>query len=98
MDDRDWQVLHILYNQKNITKTAQLLFITQPALTKRLMQIEEEFGVKIVNRGIKGVHFTPEGELLAKRAGQNHCSREGDQGRNIQYEAKRIGDPTANGC
>ncbi len=70
MDDRDWQVLHILYNQKNITKTAQLLFITQPALTKRLMQIEEEFGVKIVNRGIKGVHFTPEGELLAKRAGQ----------------------------
>lgn len=55
---------------KNITKTAQLLYLTQPALTKRLMQIEEEFGVKIVNRGIKGVHFTPEGELLAKRAGQ----------------------------
>lgn len=70
MDDRDWQILHLLHSQKNITKTAQLLFLTQPALTKRLMQIEAEFGVKIVNRGIKGVHFTPEGELLAKRAGQ----------------------------
>lgn len=70
MNDRDWQILHLLYLQKNITKTAQLLFLTQPALTKRLMQIEAEFGVKIVNRGIKGVHFTPEGELLAKRAGQ----------------------------
>ncbi|RBP84407.1 DNA-binding transcriptional LysR family regulator [Cytobacillus firmus] len=70
MDDRNWLILHLLYSQKNITKTAQLLFLTQPALTKRLMQIEAEFGVKIVNRGIKGVRFTPEGELLAKRAGQ----------------------------
>lgn len=39
MDDRDWQILHILYQKKNITKTAQLMFITQPALTKRAGQI-----------------------------------------------------------
>lgn len=70
MDERDWTILHVLYEQKNITKTAQILYITQPALTKRLMQIEEEFGVKIVNRGIRGVHFTPQGEYLAKRAEQ----------------------------
>lgn len=68
MDERDWNILQVLYEQKNITKTAQLMYMTQPALTKRLMQIEESFGVKVVNRGIRGVHFTPQGEYLAKRA------------------------------
>lgn len=70
MDHRDWEILDILYNQKNITKTAQMLFFTQPALTKRIMQIEAEFNVKIVNRGVKGVSFTPQGEFLAQRASE----------------------------
>ena len=68
MDDRDWLILHTLFHEKSITKAGQTLFIAQPTLTKRLKQIETEFGVKIVNRGIKGVQFTPEGEYLAKRA------------------------------
>lgn len=70
MDERGWQILDVLFEQKNITKAAQSLYITQPALTKRLMQIEEEFGVKIVDRGIRGVQFTPQGEYLAKRAAE----------------------------
>ncbi|MBO1511506.1 LysR family transcriptional regulator [Metabacillus bambusae] len=70
MDDRDWLILHTLYNDKSITKAGQSLFLAQPTLTKRLKQIETEFGVKIVDRGIKGVQFTPEGEYLAKRANE----------------------------
>jgi DNA-binding transcriptional LysR family regulator len=66
MEDRDWLILQALYEQKNITKTAQALFISQPALTARLRNIEEEFGIKIVYRTSKGVHFTPQGEYLAK--------------------------------
>jgi DNA-binding transcriptional LysR family regulator len=68
MDDRDWLILHTLYHEKSITKTGQSLFIAQPTLTKRLKQIEKELEVKIVDRGIKGVQFTPEGEYLAKKA------------------------------
>jgi len=68
MEDRDWLILHSLYQHKNITKTAQALFISQPALTARLRQIEDEFGAKIVSRSTKGVHFTPQGEYLAKTA------------------------------
>lgn len=68
MDERDWLILHTLYLEKNITKAGQTLFIAQPTITKRLKQIETELGVKIVNRGVKGVQFTPEGEYLAKRA------------------------------
>ncbi|MCM3538195.1 LysR family transcriptional regulator [Priestia endophytica] len=62
MDNRDWLILHTLFHEKNITKTGKILFIAQPTLTKRLKQIETELGVKIVDRGIKGVQFTPQGE------------------------------------
>lgn len=68
MDERDWMVLQTLYREKNITKTAQHLHISQPALTTRLQNLENEFNVKIVNRGRRGVQFTPQGEYLAKSA------------------------------
>lgn len=68
MDTRDWEILKILYEQKNITKTANLLYISQPALTKRLQQIESEFNTQIVIRGRRGIHFTPQGEFLVKCA------------------------------
>lgn len=68
LDERDWMVLQTLYKEKNITRAAQLLYISQPALTNRLHQLEKEFGVIIVNRGRRGVQFTPQGEYLAKSA------------------------------
>lgn len=68
LDERDWMVLQTLYKEKNMTKAAQLLYISQPALTNRLQQLEKEFGVQIVNRGRRGVQFTPQGEYLAKSA------------------------------
>lgn len=64
MEEKDWLILKTLYEEKNITKAAEKLFITQPALTYRLQSIEQEFGVKIVNRGKKGVDFTFEGEYV----------------------------------
>ncbi|MDN4608100.1 LysR family transcriptional regulator [Sporosarcina highlanderae] len=68
MDERDWLIIHTLYQEKNITNTGKAMFISQPTLTKRLQQIETKLGAKIVDRGVKGVQFTPEGEYLAKRA------------------------------
>lgn len=51
-----------------MTKVANLLYITQPALTKRLQHMESEFQVTIVNRTSKGLEFTQEGEFLGKQA------------------------------
>lgn len=68
MRDTDWQILYELNETKNITKAADHLFITQPALTKRLKVIEDEFGIKIVKRSTKGVEFTREGQFLAGKA------------------------------
>lgn len=68
METQDWLILKVLFHTKNITKAAQTLFLSQPAITHRLRHMEEEFGVTIVQRASKGVHFTPQGEYLAKAA------------------------------
>lgn len=51
-----------------MTKVANLLYMTQPSLTKRLQHMESEFQVTIVNRTPKGLEFTEEGEYLGKQA------------------------------
>jgi DNA-binding transcriptional LysR family regulator len=36
MRDFDWQILVMLNKTHNISKTAELMYISQPALTKRI--------------------------------------------------------------
>lgn len=66
MNDKDWQILLTLYEEKNITKASERLFISQPALTYRINQLEKEFKVSIISRNTKGVKFTLEGEHLVE--------------------------------
>lgn len=68
MKDSDWEILCELYHNPNMTKVANLLYMTQPSLTKRLQHMESEFQVTIVNRTPKGLEFTEEGEYLGKQA------------------------------
>lgn len=68
MKDFDWEILYELRRNPNMTKAANLLYMTQPSLTKRLQKMEAEFQITIVNRTSKGLEFTAEGEYLAKRA------------------------------
>ena len=68
MKDTDWEILYELHKTPNMTKVANLLYITQPSLTKRIQHMEEEFQVTIVNRTTKGLEFTEEGEFLAQQA------------------------------
>ena len=66
MDYKDWAIFKILAEEQNLTKTAERLFISQPALSYRLQNLEKELGVKILNRYSNGVGFTPQGEFLAQ--------------------------------
>lgn len=70
MKDSDWAILDTLYREPNITKAADLLFMTQPSLTKRLQHIEKEFSTTIAIRNPKGVVLTAQGEYLAITAGK----------------------------
>jgi DNA-binding transcriptional LysR family regulator len=68
MDQKDWQILKILQEEKNITKAAERLYISQPALTYRIKSLEKEFGVQILHRSKHGIKFTHEGEYLVNYA------------------------------
>ena len=55
------RVLHyflMVASEENITKAAQLLHVTQPTLSRQLMQLEEELGVQLFHRGKHSVHLT----------------------------------------
>lgn len=54
--------------EENITKAAALLHITQPTLSRQLMQMEEELGVKLFRRGKHNILLTEEGMLFRRRA------------------------------
>lgn len=54
--------------EENITKAAALLHITQPTLSRQLMQLEEELGVKLFYRRKHSIILTEDGMLLKRRA------------------------------
>lgn len=54
--------------EENITKAAEILHITQPTLSKQLMDLETELGKKLFIRGNRKITLTEEGILLRKRA------------------------------
>lgn len=70
MDEKDYELLVTLHKLKNITKTAQKLYLSQPSLTKRIQNIENELQCQLVVRSHKGIIFTPAGESLIPYATQ----------------------------
>lgn len=52
----------------NITKAAEALHITQPTLSRQLMQLEKELDVTLFQRGKREIVLTEEGMLLRRRA------------------------------
>ncbi|MGD6767670.1 MULTISPECIES: LysR family transcriptional regulator [unclassified Mammaliicoccus] len=66
MKEEDYKILSLLYYEKNLTRVAEKLFISQPALTYRVKKIEEEFGINLTNKFGKTIKFTPEGEYLVQ--------------------------------
>ena len=51
MDTKDWIVLKTISDERSLTKAAERLYLSQPALTYRLRNLEKEFGVTILTRG-----------------------------------------------
>lgn len=54
--------------EENITRAAQLLHVTQPTLSRQLMQLEQELGVKLFRRSNHSIVLTDDGMLLKRRA------------------------------
>ena len=70
MDIRILRYFLAVVREESISGAAESLHLTQPTLSRQLMDLEEELGVKLLNRGKKNrrVTLTEEGMLLRRRA------------------------------
>jgi DNA-binding transcriptional LysR family regulator len=68
MDIRQLQYLAALAREKHFTRAAKACNVTQPTLSGRIRQLEQELGVPIVERGQRFHGLTPEGERVLKWA------------------------------
>ncbi|MNZ63729.1 HTH-type transcriptional regulator GltC [compost metagenome] len=68
LDLRQLRYFLMVAQEGQITRAAKLLNMEQPPLSRQLKQMEEELGVKLFDRGGKGLRLTSSGELLKKKA------------------------------
>ena len=70
MDIKQLKYFRAIVAEGNITGAATRLFMTQPSLSQQLHLLENELGVKLVQRGSRRITVTEAGCLLNERAGQ----------------------------
>lgn len=54
--------------EENITRAADILHVTQPTLSRQMMQLEDELGTKLFKRGKYCMKLTEDGLFLKRRA------------------------------
>ena len=68
MADRRLQVFHAVAKQSSFTKAAETLFMTQPAVTFQIKQLEEHFNTRLFDRGHGRISLTAAGEVVLEYA------------------------------
>ncbi len=81
----------------NITRAAELLHITQPTLSRQLIELESELGVQLFHRGKRQVTLTEAGILLQQRAKEIVSLVEKTQ-RDLENQMDMVGGAIAIGC
>jgi DNA-binding transcriptional LysR family regulator len=64
------RVLAAVARHGSVTEAANELHYSQPSVSHHLSRLEAAVGVKLIQRVGRGIRLTPEGELLAGRAGE----------------------------
>ena len=62
-----YKAFYMVAKYKNISKAADALFISQPAISKSLSRLEENLGCTLFSRTSRGVSLTAYGEILYER-------------------------------
>lgn len=68
MSDRRIQVFHAVAKHLSFTKAADALFMSQPAVTFQIHQLEDEFDTRLFDRTRGGVTLTPAGAVALEYA------------------------------
>ncbi|WP_242916293.1 LysR family transcriptional regulator [Pontibacter liquoris] len=64
------QVFKAVAENRSFSKAAKILFITQPAVSKHISELENQTGAALFNRHGNAISLTPAGELLLRYATQ----------------------------
>lgn len=54
--------------KKSITKAAEMLFVSQPAVSAAIRELEREYGLKLLERQYKGFQLTEQGREFQEKA------------------------------
>jgi DNA-binding transcriptional LysR family regulator len=90
----------------SLTRAAERLFVSQPALTKQIKQLETQLGVQLFTRSRTGMALTEPGQTLvarvpalltAGRAGESTCGRPRGRTRRQDSPTERSTPPSC-GC
>ena len=65
----NYRIFYTVASLGNISKAADKLFISQPAISKSISNLEKGLGVILFSRTSKGVSLTEEGEILYQHIG-----------------------------
>jgi len=70
MDLKALQYFSVVAKELNFSRAAEKLCMSQPPLSNRIMQLEDELGVQLFIRGKRSLKLTDAGELLLRRSTQ----------------------------
>ncbi len=85
------EVLMALVEAGSFTRAAAKLSLSQPSLTKRIQNLEEAVGSRLVNRGATGISLTPEGQIIYGYAKRTIRLREDAKERVVRHKAQESG-------
>lgn len=69
MDLRHLRYFQAVAEELSFSKAAQRLNIAQPALSRAVQELEEEMGVRLIDRNRRTIRLTPGGEVLLRETG-----------------------------
>ncbi len=70
MDTQNLQAFQAVADKGSFSEAASRLFITQPAISKRIAALEQQLNCKLFDRVGRKVHLTQAGEILLPKARQ----------------------------
>lgn len=85
MSDFRLEVFYTVAKRLSFTKAAAALFITQPAVTKHIYELEQKYDNKLFERKGNKIQLTPAGELLL-----SHAESLFDIYRNIDFDMNAL--------
>lgn len=77
MEIRKLQSFQVLAGELHFRKAAEKLYISQPALSRQIRELEDELGVRLLDRDNRNVQLTQAGQYLQKASEEidNHLQK-----------------------